>query len=198
MSKGITPSQTVGPFFNYGLTPDGKYALERRLHQQSRHARYVGRAHPDRGPGVRRRRPAGAGLHAGNLAGRRAGPLCRPAGQARAAQCRVPGFWPLRHRRQRRVMASTPSSRARCPIPTASRRRRISCSRSSRAACCCISTRGSISTARRPTPPIPCWRWCRPIAATRLIAAREAGNGGAVYRFDIRLQGDNETVFFDI
>jgi protocatechuate 3,4-dioxygenase alpha subunit len=31
-----------------------------------------------------------------------------------------------------------------------------------------------------------------------LIAAREAGNGGAVYRFDIRLQGDDETVFFDV
>jgi protocatechuate 3,4-dioxygenase, alpha subunit len=30
-----------------------------------------------------------------------------------------------------------------------------------------------------------------------LIAAREAGNDG-VYRFDIRLQGDNETVFFDV
>src|SRR5471030_1909390 len=23
--KGLTPSQTVGPFFKYGLTPDGKY-----------------------------------------------------------------------------------------------------------------------------------------------------------------------------
>ncbi len=31
-----------------------------------------------------------------------------------------------------------------------------------------------------------------------LIASREPGNGGAVYRFDIRLQGDEETVFFDI
>ncbi|GAC1620737.1 MAG: protocatechuate 3,4-dioxygenase subunit alpha [Bradyrhizobium sp.] len=31
-----------------------------------------------------------------------------------------------------------------------------------------------------------------------LIASREPGNGGAVYRFDIRLQGDDETVFFDI
>jgi len=27
---------------------------------------------------------------------------------------------------------------------------------------------------------------------------REPGNGNAVYRFDIRLQGDNETVFFDV
>jgi protocatechuate 3,4-dioxygenase, alpha subunit len=31
-----------------------------------------------------------------------------------------------------------------------------------------------------------------------LIATREAGNGNAVYRFDIRLQGDKETVFFDV
>jgi protocatechuate 3,4-dioxygenase, alpha subunit len=31
-----------------------------------------------------------------------------------------------------------------------------------------------------------------------LIAAREPGAGNAIYRFDIHLQGDNETVFFDI
>ena len=31
-----------------------------------------------------------------------------------------------------------------------------------------------------------------------LIAVREPGNGNAVYRFDIRLQGDNETVFFEV
>ena len=31
-----------------------------------------------------------------------------------------------------------------------------------------------------------------------LIATREAGNGSAVYRFDIYLQGDRETVFFDV
>jgi protocatechuate 3,4-dioxygenase alpha subunit len=31
-----------------------------------------------------------------------------------------------------------------------------------------------------------------------LIASPKPGNGSAVYRFDIRLQGDNETVFFDI
>ena len=31
-----------------------------------------------------------------------------------------------------------------------------------------------------------------------LIAARSSGNGGTVYHFDIRLQGDNETVFFDV
>jgi protocatechuate 3,4-dioxygenase, alpha subunit len=31
-----------------------------------------------------------------------------------------------------------------------------------------------------------------------LIAARQPGAGSAVYRFDIHLQGDSETVFFDI
>jgi protocatechuate 3,4-dioxygenase alpha subunit len=31
-----------------------------------------------------------------------------------------------------------------------------------------------------------------------LIASREAGNGNPVYRLDIRLQGDNETVFFEV
>ncbi|MBU6457772.1 MAG: protocatechuate 3,4-dioxygenase subunit alpha [Bradyrhizobium sp.] len=31
-----------------------------------------------------------------------------------------------------------------------------------------------------------------------LIATRQPGSGNAVYRFDIRLHGDNETVFFDI
>ena len=31
-----------------------------------------------------------------------------------------------------------------------------------------------------------------------LIATREKSDGSAVYRFDIRLQGDDETVFFDV
>ncbi len=31
-----------------------------------------------------------------------------------------------------------------------------------------------------------------------LIASRETADGHAVYRFDLRLQGDNETVFFEV
>jgi protocatechuate 3,4-dioxygenase, alpha subunit len=31
-----------------------------------------------------------------------------------------------------------------------------------------------------------------------IIATREAANGGAVYKLDLRLQGDGETVFFDV
>jgi protocatechuate 3,4-dioxygenase alpha subunit len=30
------------------------------------------------------------------------------------------------------------------------------------------------------------------------MAARDEKNGKPVYRFDIRLQGENETVFFDM
>ena len=37
-----------------------------------------------------------------------------------------------------------------------------------------------------------------PIRSETLLAHREDRNGGAVYVFDIRLQGDRETVFFDI
>jgi protocatechuate 3,4-dioxygenase alpha subunit len=33
---------------------------------------------------------------------------------------------------------------------------------------------------------------------TTLIAKRESGAGNAVYRLDIHLQGDNETVFFEV
>jgi protocatechuate 3,4-dioxygenase alpha subunit len=31
-----------------------------------------------------------------------------------------------------------------------------------------------------------------------LIATRQPGNGNAVYSLDIHLQGDNETVFFEV
>ena len=35
-------------------------------------------------------------------------------------------------------------------------------------------------------------------AQQRLIARREASGPGAVYRFDLHVQGERETVFFDI
>ena len=37
-----------------------------------------------------------------------------------------------------------------------------------------------------------------PARRPTLVAARQDRDGGALYRFDIRLQGDNETVFFDV
>ena len=37
-----------------------------------------------------------------------------------------------------------------------------------------------------------------PLRRPTLLARREDREGGAVYRFDIRLQGEDETVFFDV
>jgi hypothetical protein len=62
-TKGITPSQTVGPYFAYGLTPIGKYEWNDAF-TQPRRSRCLGRTHPRRGQGVRRRRRCRAGLHA--------------------------------------------------------------------------------------------------------------------------------------
>ena len=95
-------------------------------------------------------------------------------------------------------MRSIPSGRARCPIPTASRRRRICCSQSSRAACCCTSIRriyfdGEAANAADPVLAL--------VPAERrgtLIATRHKGSGNTVYHFNICLQGDNETVFFEV
>ena len=90
--QGITPSQTVGPYFAYGLTPNGKYdwndAFTNNLvtpDTSGERIRVEGRVFDGDGA-------AGAGLHAGDLAGRRAGPLLRSAGQARAAEFVVQGF----------------------------------------------------------------------------------------------------------
>ena len=37
-----------------------------------------------------------------------------------------------------------------------------------------------------------------PERRSTLIAARESGNGNALYRLDLRLQGDGETVFLEV
>ena len=75
--------------------------------------------------------------------------------------------------------------------PGAAHRRR----RCSRAGCCTASSPGSTSpTRRRPTPPTRCSRGLDEAARATLIAAAE-GDG---YRFDVRLQGADETVFFAV
>ena len=50
----------------------------------------------------------------------------------------------------------------------------------------------------RRTPPTRSWRWCRPTGAHTLIAKKHGSVAGEPrYMFDIRLQGDDETVFFE-
>ena len=43
-----------------------------------------------------------------------------------------------------------------------------------------------------------CCRVIRESVSVRVKSGGTAGNGNAVYRLDIRLQGDNETVFFEV
>jgi protocatechuate 3,4-dioxygenase, alpha subunit len=52
------------------------------------------------------------------------------------------------------------------------------------------------ASANASDPVINLIEW--PVRRQTLVAKREQGADGVVYRFDIRLQGENETVFFDI
>jgi protocatechuate 3,4-dioxygenase, alpha subunit len=52
------------------------------------------------------------------------------------------------------------------------------------------------ASANAADPVINLIEW--PVRRQTLIAKREQGADGVVYRFDIRLQGEDETVFFDI
>ena len=79
---------------------------------------------------------------------------------------------------------------------TAGRTPRTSTSPCSPAACLSTPTRGCISTAMRSTP-IRRWRWSNASGAARSSASEQRRVMRAVYRWDIHLQGDRETVFFD-
>ena len=69
--RGITPSQTVGPFFAFALTPGGNYAYSGIVGDDLVTEDTVGAPIVIVGPRYRRRRGAGARRHGRNLAGRR-------------------------------------------------------------------------------------------------------------------------------
>ena len=73
----------------------------------------------------------------------------------------------------------------------------------SRPAACSIPTYTRVyfaDEADAPTPPTRCSPRCPQTAGATLIAERVESDGSVVptYRFDIRYQGDDETVFFDV
>ena len=124
--KGITPSQTVGPFFKYGLTPEGKYewndAFTSNLvtaDTSGERIRVEGRVLDGDGQPVGDCMleiwQADAQGRFSDAQDQRALPNSAFRGLAAAAPIRTA------------IMRSTPSSLARCPMPTASRRRRICC-----------------------------------------------------------------------
>ncbi len=125
----ITPSQTVGPYFAYGLTPAGRICVVGCWSVNNlvtpdvagERIRIEGRVTDGDGEPIH-----DAMIEIWQADCARA--LSASARQPDAAEYVVQGFWPRRHRSQWRFSASTPSNPARFPVPTARRRRRTSSS----------------------------------------------------------------------
>ena len=190
--SGITPSQTVGPFFAVRPRCPSTTAGTDIITNNLVDAATPGRAHPHRGPRDRRRRRAGPRRADRDLAGGRARPLRAPGRHARAAECRASRASAAAPTDRTGASASTPSSPARCPGRTARCRRRISSS--------IVFTRGMLRAAGHAHLFLRRARQCaRPGAGARArgrratLIAQRATAGRAAYRFDI-LQGERDGV----
>ena len=197
-----TPSQTAGPYVQIGLLPNvagiaGVYASGSRSPDGQR--KDEGRAHHYRRPRLRRNRRADPRLPPRDLAGGRGGTLSRPIGNARRGRpqlhrlgtstCRC-DFRPLSLRDYQagpRSLSRWTTAGAACQLVDRGARYQ------SRAQYTALfwSTKPSANAAdpvaRRIEHPKP-----------RCDADRRRTRLRASYLFDIRLQGETETVFFDI
>ena len=198
---GITPSQTVGPFFPYGADARRRLRLERRRSAttwsrrtpRGERIRIEGRVLDGDGEPVP---DAMIEIWQADAAGRYA----HPARQARAAQRRVPAASaaaatdarrPLRLRHDQARRGAGPERRS-C-------RRRNPASACSRAACCTHVVYAHLFRRRGgERAPIRSSRWCRPERRDDPDRQARDARRQPVYRFDIRLQGDDETVFFEV
>jgi protocatechuate 3,4-dioxygenase alpha subunit len=197
VAKGITPSQTVGPFFKYGLTPNGQYAWNdaftgnlvtpdasgERIRVEGRVFDGEGAPVPDcmleiwqadaqgrfADPQDKRALP--------NTAFRGFGRVGTDANGVYAFDTIKPGPVP------------DPGGKPQAP--------HILLAVFGRGMLRHLYTRiyfdGEASNAGDPVLAlVPSDR------RATLMAVREPGNGSAVYKLDLRLQGDGETVFFDV
>ena len=107
--------------------------------------------------------------------------------------------WAARAPMKKVFIALKPSSRDPCREQTITCKRRTSTLQSSRAACWCTRIRAFISATggQRRRSGIEFDQKQKAPRET-LIALPGMEDDKTVYRFDIRLQGDNETVFFDM
>ena len=121
----------------------------------------------------------------------------RGANRARPEH-QIQGLWPLGDRQGRRLCLRHHQAGRGGGPRAASRRRRTSWSASSRAACCGRSIRGCISDDEAANAADPILTLVPADRRGTLIAHKQAGTDPALYRFDIRVQGGDETVFFDI
>jgi protocatechuate 3,4-dioxygenase alpha subunit len=194
--QGITPSQTVGPFFKYGLTPDGKYdwndaftgnlvtpdASGERIRIEGRVFDGDGAPVPDAMLEIWQ---ADAQGHFSDPQDKRALPNSKFRGFGR---CGTDANGDYSFDTIKPGQVPDPDGSAQAP--------HILLAVFARGMLLHLYTRiyldGEAANGADPVLAlVPADR------RSTLIAARKAGAGN-VYHFDIRLQGDNETVFFDI
>jgi protocatechuate 3,4-dioxygenase alpha subunit len=195
--KGLTPSQTVGPFFAYGLTPNGKYdwndAFINNLvtpDTSGERIRVEGRVLDGDGLPLR---DAMLEIWQADAQGRFADPQDKRALPNSAFR----GFGRCGSNEDGGYAFDTikpgtvpdPDGKPQAP--------HILLAIFARGMLLHLYTRiyldGEAANAADPVlAQVPADR------RATLIARRQPGNGNAVYRLDIHLQGDNETVFFDV
>ena len=196
-TKGITPSQTVGPFFKYGLTPDGKYqwndAFTGNLitpDASGERIRIEGRVFDGDGAPVR---DAMLEIWQADAQGRFADPKDKRALPNAAFR----GFGRCGTDDDGRYAFDTIKP-GQVPDPDGKQQApHILLAIFARGMLLHLYTRiyfeGEPGNGADPVLAlVP-----RERRAT-LVAQRQDGGGHAVYRFDIRLQGAGETVFFDV
>ena len=194
---GLTPSQTVGPFFKYGLTPDGQYhwndAFTNNLVTADSSGDRIcieGRVFDGDGQPVP---DCMLEIWQADAQGRFADPQDKRALPNAAfrglGRCGSNGNGEYRFDTIKPGVVPDPDGKPQAP--------HMLLAVFARGMLLHLYTRiyldGEVGNAADPVLAL--------VPAERrgtLIAMRQPGNGNAVYRFDICLQGDNETVFFDI
>jgi protocatechuate 3,4-dioxygenase alpha subunit len=196
-AKGLTPSQTVGPFFAYGLTSNGKYdwndAFTNNLvspDTSGERIRIEGRVFDGDGAPVP---DCMLEIWQADAQGRFSDPQDQRALPNSSfkgfGRCGTDGNGGYAFDTIKPGMVPDPDGQPQAPhILVAIFARGMLLQNYTR-----IYFDGEASNAADPVLAL--------VPADRratLIAEREPSNGNAVYRLDIRLQGDNETVFFDV
>jgi protocatechuate 3,4-dioxygenase, alpha subunit len=195
--KGITPSQTVGPFFKYGLTPNGQYdwndAFTNNLvtaETSGERIRVQGRVLDGDGAPVT---DAMLEIWQADAQGRFSDPQDKRALPNSTfkgfGRCGTDANGDYAFDTIRPGSVPDPDGKPQAP--------HLLLAIFARGMLLHLYTRvyfgGEAANSADPVMAL--------VPADRrdtLIARREQGAGSAVYRFDIRLQGDNETVFFDV
>jgi protocatechuate 3,4-dioxygenase alpha subunit len=195
--RGITPSQTVGPFFKYGLTPGGKYdwndAFTNNLvtpDASGERIRLEGRVFDGDGQPVP---DAMLEVWQADAQGRFADPQDKRALPNAAfrgfGRCGTDENGAYAFDTIKPGQVADPDGKPQAP--------HILLAVFARGMLRHLYTRIYFGDeAANATDPV--LAIVPPERRSTLIAARESGNGNALYRLDLRLQGDNETVFFEV